>query len=562
MSESSLEFDVVVFGSGAAGLAAALFAAIKGLRVLLCEKASALGGTTASSGGILWIPNSDHAHRAGQTDSTDSVREYLRSELGINYRSDLVEAFIESAPKALALLEAQSEATFNLVPWPDYHPDQPGAALSGRALEPRRYDGRKLGRNFALIQAPYKSLLLFGGMQVDKRKVDDLLNPFRSLATFKRVVATVFRYFVDRLSYPRGTDIGAGNALVAMLVKSLLDRKIEIWTAAPLVELIADDGRVSGAVVTRNGGHRTIKASRGVVLATGGFPNNQTLQQEFSAGFLPEFSFGFPANTGDGILAARKIGARMDQGLSTSAYWTPGSALTVANGRREGVLYGYLDRGRPGIVAVDRHGNRFVNESNSYHDIVLAMWAAGYAEGNFFHFVCDRTFVWHHGLGRIGPFTWSLRRFLDERYITVAGTPEELAGKIGIDVAGLRETIRKHNAYAHAGDDPDFGKGSTAYNKMFAHPRAKPNGNLAPIDTPPYVALRIYPAILGTAVGLDVDADGRVMNSIGKPITGLYACGNDMASMTRGNYPAGGITLGPGIAFAYRIASHAASTHP
>ncbi|MDW9788510.1 FAD-dependent oxidoreductase [Sinorhizobium meliloti] len=557
-ARGSNEVDVLVIGAGAGGLSAALFASIRGMKTLLCEKTSQIGGTTASSGGIVWAPCNMHARNAGVEDSPDRVREYLAGELGEYFDAELADAFIEGAPKAIETLERQSDVKFSYVPWPDYHPDRPGGA-TGRTLESKRFDGRLLGNDFRRVRAPLKPLMLFGGLQVDKRKVDDFLNPFRSPQTFWRVIKTFARYAADRLTYPRGTELGAGNALVAALFYSLKRKGVDVWTNAPLVKLIHDGRRVSGAVIERDGAYHTIYARRAVVLATGGFPQNEEMRKEFAKDFPHEFSFGFEESIGEGINAAREIGAKIDTHLASPGYWQPSSSIRGADGVRRPVLYGYLDRGRPGVVAVNSSGRRFVNESNSYHDVGRALIDAGIGRGEKFFFVCDRTFVWNHGLGMIRPFRWSLKPYVDSGYIKTADSIEELATKIGVAPAGLKETIEKHNNYARTGVDLEFGKGSTAYNRMFGHPRARPNPNLAPIVKPPFVALEIIPTTLGTAVGLDVNRNAQVLDGSERPIQGLYACGNDMESVMRGCYPAGGITLGPAITFAYLAMEHASS---
>lgn len=552
------ETDLLVVGGGAGGLSAALFGAIYGARVLLCEKTAQVGGTTASSGGIVWAPGNQFAREEGIADSADKVREYLRGEFDKHYNAELTDAFIEAAPKAIATLQWETEATFAMTPWPDYHSDRPGAAQFGRTLEPMRFDGRRLGRKFRLVRPPLPPLMLFGGMQVDKRKVDDFLNPFRSPATFLRVAKTFVRYGMDRLRYPRGTELGAGNAMVAAMLYSLLQRGAEIWTETRILRLVQDADSVVGAILECGEETKAVRARRGVVLATGGFPNDKQMRKELSSKFPHDITFGFEANVGEGIKVAREIGAVLDEDLASTAYWQPSSKLKLSDGTEKGVLYGYLDRGRPGVVAVDKSGRRFVNESNSYHDVGLALIKAGIADGNYFHFVCDSAFVWHHGLGMIRPFNWNLRKYARLGYITMADTIPKLAKKICVDPEGLSQTIRNHNAYAVDGVDLEFGKGSTAYNRLFGHKRATgPNKNLTPIEKGPFVALRIYPGTIGTAVGLKVTGDAQVVSGSGRPIRGLYACGNDMASMARGCYPAGGITLGPAIAFAYRAVMHA-----
>ncbi|TJV46066.1 MAG: FAD-dependent oxidoreductase [Mesorhizobium sp.] len=556
------EVDLLVLGSGAGGLSAALFGTICGAKVLLCEKTSQVGGTTASSGGIVWAPGNLFAKDRGIDDPADQVRTYLKGECGRHYNAELADAFIESAPKAVATLHARTEAKFAMTQWPDYHSDRPGAAQLGRSLEAQRFDGRRLGKAFTLVRPPLPPLMLFGGMQVDKRKVDDFLNPFGDLKTLLRILKTLARYGLDRLSYPRGTELGAGNAMVAAMLYSLLQGGAEVWTNSPIEKLVRKSGTVVGGVIRRNGRTMSVGARRGVILATGGFPSNKHMREELSARFPHDITFGFEGDVGDGINVARAVGAVLDDDVDSSAYWQPSSKLRLSDGREQGVLYGYLDRGRPGVVAVDRTGRRFVNEANSYHDVGLALIKAGSGEGNIFHFVCDRTFVWHHGLGMIRPFTWNLRGFERMGYIAMAGSVVDLAAKIGVDPKGLSNTIANHNAYAATGVDLEFGKGSTAYNRLFGSKRAGPNPNLAPIKKPPFVALRIYPGTLGTAIGLRASGNAQIMDGAGKPITGLYACGNDMASAVRGCYPAGGATLGPAIAFAYRAVAHALGAEP
>lgn len=554
------EVDLLVIGAGCGGLSAALFGRLARLETLLCEKTSQVGGTTASSGGIVWAPGSLHATAAGIRDPKESVQTYLSGEFGKFYDAELTDAFLEAAPRAIEVLERLTDVHFGLVPWPDYHPDRAGGSPKGRTLESSRFDGRRLGAHFSKVRPPLPALMLFGGLQVDKRKVDDFLNPFRSPRTLWRVLRTFLRYGLDRLRFPRGTELGAGNALVAALLHSLIARGGDVWLEAPLLQLVREGDRVTGAIVSVDGHRKAVRARRGVVLATGGFPNSLPLRQELSADCPHEFTFGFEANVGEGITAARAVGADLDRHVDSSGYWQPCSSLPQPDGTRRGVLYGYLDRGRPGVVAIDKSGKRFVNESNSYHDVGLALIRAGAGRGNRFYFVCDRAFVWHHGLGMIRPFRVSLARYERMGYITLADSIPELARKIDVDAEGLTDTIRRHNEYAHTGSDLEFGKGSTAYNRLFGHARAQPNPNLAPIVKPPFVALRIFPGTLGTAVGLRANGHAQVLDRQGMPLAGLYACGNDMASMMRGCYPAGGITLGPAIAFAYRAVMHAAST--
>lgn len=551
------ETDLLIFGSGAAGLSAGIFGRKQGLDVLICEKMPVIGGTTATAGGFAWVPNTLQAKAAGADDSVEKARIYLKNELGNYYREDLVDAFLQAGPEAMAVLQDKTEVVFDYVKWPDYHAETEGGVLEGRTLEPRRYDGRRLGVDFEKIRPPIKRLMLLGGMSIDKRKVNDFLNPFNSVSGFIRVLTTFARFAADRLSYSRGTDIGAGNALVARMFKTLRDLDAKIWTNAPLIELIRDRNRVVGAWVTQDGVRKAIHARRGVLLGTGGFPHNADMRRELGPDHPHDHSVGWEANVGEGINAARAIGGVIDKNVVGPGLWQPSSILTHPDGREETILYGYLDRGKPGLIAVDSSGRRFVNESSTYHDIGAAMFQNGVGNGNRFYFICDRNFVWKWGLGMIRPYRPSLKPYEKSGYITVGATIEELASKIGVDRDGLVESVRRNNTYAETGIDPDFGRGTTPFGaRMLGDPTVKPNPNLGPISQGPFVALRMYPSTLGTAIGLKTNANAQVVDSNAEAIQGLYASGQDISSVMRGFYPGGGINIGPAIVFSYIAVGH------
>ncbi|WP_029000957.1 FAD-dependent oxidoreductase [Azohydromonas australica] len=551
------ETDVLVFGSGVAGFSTAIFARKRGLDVLVCEKMPVVGGTTATSGGFAWVPNTLQSKAGGAVDSVENARTYLRHELGEYYRADLVDAFLEAGPEAMATLQDGTDVAFDYVKWPDYHADQVGGVSAGRTHEPRRFDGRLLGKDFELLRPPIRRLMLLGGMSIDKRKVDDFLNPFKSVRGFLRVLGAFGRYALDRTRYSRGTDIGAGNALVARLFLTLRKLQGGLWVSAPLVELISEEGRVVGAVVEHEGRRKRVRARQGVVLATGGFPHNAKMREELGPRHPHDRSVGWEANVGEGINAARRIGGAIDHAVCGPGLWQPSSVLRHPDGSEETILYGYLDRGKPGIIAVDAHGRRFVNESNSYHDIGEAMFRNGVAQGNHFHFICERKFVWKRGLGLIRPFRLSLAPYVKSGYIAMDDTLEGLARKIGVDPAGLLETVRKHNDYARTGVDLEFRRGTNPFNSiLLGDPACKPNPNLAPITQGPFVALRMYPSTLGTAIGLAANGHSQVLDASQQPIPGLYACGQDMSHVMRGFYPGGGINIGPAIVFAFVAVRH------
>ncbi len=555
------ETDVLIFGSGVAGFSSALYARKRKLEVLVCEKMPVVGGTTATSGGFAWVPGTVKAMAAGADDSLEKVRTYLQHELGSYYRADLVDAFLSAGPEAMSTLEDNTEVILDYAKWPDYHADQIGGVVAGRTLETRRFDGRKLGKDFELIRPPIKRLMLFGGLSIDKRKVDDFLNPFKSFKGFVRIVATLARYATDLMQYSRGTDIGGGNALIARLLYSLRQLGADIWVNSPLVEIITENGEVLGAVVRHGNQLKRVRARHGVILATGGFPHNAKMREELGPRHPHHHSVGWTANVGEGINAARNIGAVIDHDVVGPGLWQPSSLLKHKDGSEETILYGYLDRGKPGVIAVDASGRRFVNESNSYHDIGAAMFKNGVADGNRFYFICDRKFVWKRGLGLIRPFAPSLRRHERSGYITTAGSVEELAQKIDVDAKGLAQTLRNHDSYAKTGIDPEFKRGTNPFNSiLLGDPNFKPNPNLGPIDTSALVALRIYPSTLGTSIGLKTNSDAQVINDDDVPVRGLYACGQDVSPVMRGFYPGGGINIGPAIVFAFIAVRHIAAS--
>jgi hypothetical protein len=554
------EVDVLVFGSGAAGMAAALVAAQEGLQVLLCEKSSQIGGTTAVSGGEIWVPASRHAREIGIADSAEYAGRYWEAEVGQATSREHRSAYLRSAPEAIDYLEQHTEVRFRaLSPHPDYHQDQPGASRGGRPLGTLPFDGRRLGPDFALLRPPRKDFMVFGGMMVSRDDIVALLKPLASVKAFATSAMLVGRYLLDRLRYPRGTRLVLGNALVARMLFSLRAHQIAIAMAAPLQSLVRDGARVTGAVVRIDGQAVRIRARRAVVLATGGFSANRALRAQYMKGLPVAHSLAFEGATGDGLTAAVAVGAAVDADTLTPAYWMPASVFDAADGTRS-VFPHIRDRAKPGLIAVNALGRRFVNESASYHDFSLALFAE-HARGAELPawLVCDRRFIREHGIGMIKPVWQNLEPYLRSGYLIEGRTIAELALRIDVDGEVLAATIARHNAAAVAGIDADFGKGRTFYHRHYGDPAHRPNACLRPIGPGPYFAVAVAPAPIGTTVGLKIDVNANVLDANGAPIAGLYACGNDMASITRGAYPGPGSTIGPGIVFAYRAMKHVAS---
>ena len=302
-----------------------------------------------------------------------------------------------------------------------------------------------------------------------------------------------------------------------------------------------------------------MRAKQGVVLATGGFAHNQRFRDEFMPSPVPPHSLAAAENTGDGLRIGEAIGAKIDaESHQASAFWTPVSVTRRADGSTGLFPHLSLDRAKPGLIAVNSAGRRFVNEGLSYHDFVEAMYRAHEVTPSIpAYLVCDSAFVRKYGIGVIHPGTSDLSRFERSGYATLANSVAGLAEKLGIDAAGLSETVERHNKFAADGSDPDFGKGDLELNRFNGDPDNHPNPCLAPIVTPPFVAVEVWPAEIGCSVGLTTNADCQVLDRYDAPISGLYACGNDMASVMAGSYPGPGTTLGPAIVFGYRAAMHA-----
>jgi len=544
------EVDVLIFGAGMGGMTAALIASLEDLDVLLCEKTEQVGGTTSTSAGTVWIPGSSQAVRDGVPDSLDQARRFLEAEIGPRALAQR-EAFLEAGPKALDYLEARSEVKFAAPSrHPDYHSNQPGRALAGRALAPLPFDGRLLGKDFDRVRPPIAPFMVLGGMMVGKTDIPALLKPFASRAAFTAAAKLLLRHAADRLRYRRGTRLVMGNALVGRLFHSLRQRKVPIAYDAKLSELVRHEGRVTGAVVDIGPVRATIAARRGVILATGGFARSETLRAEFMQDLPVAHSNAFAGASGDGFTAARAAGAAVDDKHTNPAFYFPSSV-------HGDTVYPHilLDRAKPGLIAVNKEGRRFVNESDSYHDFAEAMLRTNVASPSVPAFlICDRGFIRDYGIGLVHPGAGAreIARYVADGYLTRADTLMELSDRIGVDGRNLLATVQQHNRYAETGVDEAFGKGGTEYNQFNGDPENTPNPCLRPIREAPYFAVAVHPSTMGTCVGLSTDGDARVLDADGAAIDGLYAVGNDMASLFRGVYVGPGITLGPALVFAYR----------
>lgn len=552
------EVDVLVIGSGAAGMCAAAVARLNGLNVLLVEKTAHFGGTTALSGGGTWVPLNRQGKALGVVDSRERVERYLDQVVGEAAPRELRQAFLEHGPAMLEFLEQHTEVKFSGRSFsPDYWSDLEGAGEGGRALDPLEFDGRTLGANFENLRKPWPEFMAFGGMMVNKGDIDLLLQAKRSRKGFGHALKLLTRFLTDRLrGYSRGTRLVLGNALAGRLYKSLLDLDVPMWTNAPVSTLLKDGTRVIGAVVERDGQPIEVSARRGVLLATGGFPANLTMREQLLPHPTGQWSAGNEANTGDGLRMALDLGATLgDKRNANNAFYSPVSLMRRADGSIARFPHLMLDRYKPGVIMVNRQGQRFVNEADSYHACGEAQYRTGSVPA---WLICDSHFLSRYGLGMVRPQATSLQRFLDAGYLVRGANIRELAAALQIDVEGLHASVLRYNEYAIQGLDPDFGKGQSAYNRYLGEPSHTPNPCLAPIEQGPFYAVEVVPGDIGTACGLITDEHARVLGEDGQPIAGLYAAGNDMNSIMGGHYPGPGITLGPGLTFGYLAALHMA----
>jgi succinate dehydrogenase/fumarate reductase flavoprotein subunit len=551
-------YDIVVIGAGVAGMAAALFAAIGGRTALVVERTEVVGGTSALSAGTTWMPNSQHARSADANDSPEKVRQFLDGVVGNHSPAAVREAFISSAPEAVATLEANSEVKFRpYATHPDYEQQVEGAAMRGRALEPMPLDGRTLGADLGKLRPPIPEFTILGGMMVDRTDIGHLLAIGKSARSFAHAAKILARYAGDRLRGRRGSRLVMGNALIGRFLASLKARGVDIVLHTEVQDFVTENGAVTGVVLTSDGATRNVLAGQGVVLAAGGFSQHPRRRGELlPAGEI--HSPCAPGSTGAMQDMALRLGARLSEGNLDNAFWAPVSIRRRVDGTTASFPHFVMDRSKPGTVCVDQTGHRFVNESASYHVFGRAMFEHNKRVPCIPCFIItDAVGLKKYGLGMVRMGTRDLAPYLADGYLTEGATIAELAGKIGVAAADLESTIAAMNAYAASGKDSEFGRGTSLYHRFNGDASVGPNPTLGPIAVAPYYAVRLYPGDIGAATGLVINEWAQVTRADNRPIDGLYACGNEANSIMGGAYPGPGITIGPAITFAHRAIRHA-----
>lgn len=558
----NFECDLIVVGSGAAGLSCAITAKKRGLDVVVLEKEPVFGGTTALSGGVLWIPLNHHGRKQNAADTVEAVRTYMMQETGSYFDEAAVQAFVENGPKMVEFFERETAMKFIPTLYPDYHPDVPGGVDIGRSILAEPYDIRGLGKDMPRLKLPLRTIT-FIGMMFNSSNADlkHFFRATKSLTSFVYVAKRLANHIKELVLYRRAINVTSGNALAARLAKSALDLGIPILTSTPAKQILMESDKAVGVQVAGEGGERRITARHGVVLACGGFPHDvKRIAQAY-----PHLRSGGEhlsptpvSNTGDGVAMAEAAGGVVDIRFKDTSAWMPVSRVVFPDGE-VGVFPHLLDRYKPGVIGVLRNGKRFTNESNSYHDVGAAMIEAcrGQKETAMW-LVCDKTTLSKYGLGYVKPAPMPIGRFIKNGYLFEGKTLADLARATGIDAASLEQTVREYNVHAVQGEDPAFGRGRTSFNRYLADPDNRPNPCVAPVQNGPFYAVKVIVGDLGTFDGIQTSVVGEVKKRDGSVISGLYAVGNDRASIMGGNYPGAGITHGPNMTFGYVTANHIA----
>lgn len=556
---TEIDCDVLVIGSGAGGLSAAVTAAAHGAKVIVLEKTPVIGGTTAWSGGWIWAPGNRLAQGTGIVEDAKAPRRYLEAVLGNRFDAARIDAFLAAAPEMVAFFESRTALKFDGgFAIPDTYGELPGAGSGGRSVIAKPFDARLLGDALALLRKPLPETSFWGMTIQAGADLRAFMTMTRSPRSFLYASRRLARHLRDLTWHRRGMELRNGNALVARLLRSALDLGVELRTGVTVGSLIAEDGQVRGATLAQPV-PASIWARRGVVLACGGYPHDLARRAASFARDGEHLTLAVPSATGDGLRLAEAVGAGLTMDQASPAALCPVSRVPWSNGR-EGRFPHIIDRGKPGVIGVLANGRRFCNEGLGYHDYVVALQAAiepDQAARSWL--VCDHRFLRRYGLGIVRPRPVPYDAWIRKGYLKTGRTLAELARTCGIAPDGLTATVAAWNEGARHGEDLAFGRGATAYMRLQGDAEQTPNPCVAPIEQPPFFAVEVVPGSFGTFAGLRTDAEARVCRDDGTVIGGLYAAGTDNGSVFGGHYPAGGINLGPAMTFGFIAGRHAAT---
>jgi 3-oxosteroid 1-dehydrogenase len=558
MTDWAHTVDLLVVGSGAGAMAAAICGHDHGGKVLLVEKTHLYGGSSAMSGGSLWIPNNHLMAAAGVSDSAEEALTYLKAITRGEVPEEKLRVYADTAPVMLKYMSERAGLRMqSMLTYTDYYPEMPGGKPGGRSVEPEHFDARLLGDEFDRQREAAVQELVMSRMSMTATEAHHMLA--RHPGWGKLMMGIMVRYYTDiggRRKGKRDRCLSLGNALMGMLRRALMDRNIPLWLKTPARELVVDNGRVVGVVVEKDGRPARIAATKGVVLAGGGFESSDAMRKQY----LPNpteaaWTTANPGNTGDIIKMGVALGAAVD--LMDDAWWGP---TTVVPGEDRARML-VIEKGLPGSIFVNKRGQRFLNEASPYNDICKRMYENHTPESPCVpcYMIFDGTFRKKYPCGPLLPASqlpdWALPKQLKESgYLKKADTLDGLAAQLGIDAPGLKASVAKMNEYARNGKDQEFHRGESLFDKYYGDEKVKPNSCLAPLETPPYYGIIVYAGDLGTKGGLKTDVGARVLKTSGEPIPGLYAIGNCAASVMGRTYPGAGGTMGPAMTFGYIVA--------
>ncbi len=547
----SIDVDVLVIGSGAGGLTAAITASEQGGDVLVVEKSDMYGGTSATSGGGIWVPCNHLMKEHGQSDTPEAALTYMKACIGEAVSETRLKAYVEKAPEMLKYMEDKSDVKFVSTPYADYLTEKPGSKDGWRTLDPVPFSATKLGKEFLNMRPPHPQTI-FGGFTITVNEAKKIITRSKGWQWIMARLMISYRLDIPmRLKSKRHRRLCLGNALVGRCLHSAFKRNIPIWRNSPMKSLVTNKGAVTGAIVTKDGEDIQVNTRKGVILAAGGFEHNSDMRSQY----LPnptdtDWSATPGHNTGDAHKAAEDAGAALT--LMDAAWWGP--SVRLPGHDRSRVLF--AERALPGVYIVNEHGERFLNEAGSYDEVgrelqqfPLTSWV-----------IFDRRAREKYGIGPLYPTAVhpdSKWNDAIKAVVKKADTIEELAGLMGVDAKGLQATVDKVAKYSESGIDEDFGSGSSEYDRYYGDPSITPNPCLAPLAKPPFYAFPVRPGDIGTKGGVDVNENAQALTPKGQPLAGLYATGNVASSVMGRTYPGAGSTIGPAMTFGYVAAKHA-----
>ncbi|MEV6602936.1 3-oxosteroid 1-dehydrogenase [Kutzneria sp. NPDC051319] len=545
------EYDVVVVGSGASGMTAALTAAKRGLSCVVVEKAPTFGGSAARSGAGIWIPNNPVVLAAGVPDTYAKATQYLAAVVGNGSTPERQKAFLDNGPAMISFVLNNSPLRFRFMDgYSDYYPELPGGMPNGRSIEPDMFDGNLLGAELAHLNPSY--LAVPAGLVVFSSEYK-WLNLAAVNAKGVAVAAGCLARGTSATSAGQ-KPLTMGQALAAGLRAGLMGANVPVWLNTPLSDLHVEGDRVTGVVVTSNGVPSLVRARRGVVIGSGGFEHNADMRVQYQRQPITTYwTVGAKENTGDGIQAGHRLGAALN--LMEDSWWGPAIPLP------DEPYFCLAERTLPGSILVNQAGQRFVNEAAPYSDVVHVMYDKNPGAPDIpAWLITDQNYRNRYLFRDVLPALPLPDAWYQSGSVANAWSIEDLAAKIGVPPATLRTTVNRFNGFAFSGVDADQNRGRSAYDHYYTDPAVFPNSCLAPLWEAPFYAFKIVPGDLGTKGGLVTDARARVLREDGSVIPGLWAAGNASAAVMGHSYAGAGSTIGPAMTFGYVAANDIATT--